>query len=173
MIGFTDAVDLRPDGIGIAGDDKFRITRRGRKKIFQARYHNRYRAPGGLIFIVRLIDDLLVFIVDGRTANIQKVVFQINAAPFQTHDFRAPEGVKTEKGGDFARCAFDCGKKRLDLFRLQERVFLLRKFWEIHGEGFPRLMLHGGGDERPGVFYGLRGHGFQIDSTLADGVCEA
>ena len=114
MIGFTDAVDLRPDGIGIAGDDKFRITRRGRKKIFQARYHNRYRAPGGLIFIVRLIDDLVVFIVDGRTANIQKVVFQINAAPFQTHDFRAPEGMKTEKGGDFARCAFDCGKKRLD-----------------------------------------------------------
>ena len=69
---------------------------------------------GGLIFIVRLIDDLVVFIVDGRTANIQKVVFQINAAPFQTHDFRAPEGVKTEKGGDFARCTFDCGKKRLD-----------------------------------------------------------
>ena len=81
--------------------------------------------------------------------------------------------MQAEKGGDFARCAFNCGKKRLDLFRLQERMFLLRKLWEINGEGFPRLMLHGGRDERPGVFYGLRGHGFQIDSTLADGVCEA
>lgn len=85
-VGRAYAVDLRPDGIRVTGDNEVGIVGRGGKKIFQARYHNRYRAPGCLIFIVRLIDDLVVFVINSRAADVQKVVLQIDAAPLQAHD---------------------------------------------------------------------------------------
>lgn len=172
-VGGADAVDLRPDGIGVTGDNEFGIVRRGGKKIFQARYHNRYRAPGGLIFIIRLIDDLIVFVVDGRTTDVQKAAFQIDTAPLQAHDLGASERVEPEKGGDFARFAFNGRKKGLNLLRLQEGVLLLRELGEVDRERFSRLMLHGGRNERPRVFYGFRGYGFKIYGALAERVCKA
>ena len=157
-IGGTDAVNLCPDGIWVTGDNELGIAGRGGKKIFQARYHDRYRAPGGLIFIVRLIDDLVIFVVDGRTTDVQKAAFQTNIAPLQAHDLRAPERVEAEKGRDFAGLAFNSGKKDLNLLRLQERMLFLRELGEVDRERFARLMLHVGRDERPRVFYRFRGY---------------
>lgn len=154
---FADAVDLCPDGVGVARHHKAGLLLRGGEGGVELVHQNGDGAGGAFVLVLLLLLQDVVLIEDGGAADADGALFKVDVLPLEGHDLGAAEAVEGQKSGNLRGGAVDGGDEGTDLLRLQEGPLVGDDLGELdlrHGDA--GIGQHGN-KKAPGVFQGLGG----------------